>query len=71
MMLELDAKPEEEIYFLIKYTSNSSQQQIISIKSANSFVTKFHFTDVHVSVEHITANNSVNKSTRYRLFIVK
>lgn len=36
VMLELDAKPEEEIYFLIKYTSNSSQQQIISIKSANS-----------------------------------
>lgn len=35
-MLELDAKPEEEFYFLIKYTSNSSQQQIISIKSANS-----------------------------------
>lgn len=35
-MLELDAKPEEEIDFLIKYTSNSSQQQIISIKSANS-----------------------------------
>lgn len=36
VMLELDAKPEEEIYFLIKYTSNLSQQQIISIKPANS-----------------------------------
>lgn len=36
VMLELDAKPEEDIDFLIKYTSNSSQQQIISIKSANS-----------------------------------
>lgn len=36
VMLELDAKPEEEIDFLIKCTSNSSQQQIISIKSTNS-----------------------------------
>lgn len=35
-MLEQDAKPEEEIAFLINYITNSSQQLIIGIKSANS-----------------------------------
>ena len=35
VMMDLQVTPEEEIDFLIKYTSLSSQQQIISIKTAS------------------------------------